>query len=122
MTIEELKRLESEATAGQWRTHRNSSPMTVMRGAVEVRAGEKNEFHPYVGPHNAALIAALRNSAPALLACAELVAEMADGECWDPQVIHDGHGTSIETEHEEDCGECLPCRARTLMAAFKASP
>jgi len=71
---------------------------------------------------NMALIAALRNSAPALLACADLVAEMADGECWDPQVIHDGHGTSIETEHEEDCGECLPCRARTLMAAFKASP
>jgi len=99
VTIEDLKRLEAAAGPAPWDRHG--------RLARHIYCTEPDGYQGEVcscdADDDVALIAALRNSAPALLACAELVAEMA--ECDDVT----GNGQWLN-------------RAATLMAAFKASP
>ncbi len=107
MTIEELKRLEGAATPGPWIDYDGveQHPETGEQIAVcpplihEGRPGGEMlcEGTGQGYDQNIALIAALRNAAPALVRCAELVAEMV------------GPGDTIDLSVMLD-------RARSLMA------
>lgn len=130
MTIEELKRLESEATGGKWdiqlrapnpqpaepsyhvsshacRTFSSYGSVAVITGGTHETSGNDAEF-----------IAALRNAAPALLEAMELVRVVA-GECEDPQqyCAHDIYGNAVE--EREDCGACYACLARAIVSKLE---
>lgn len=76
--IEELKRLEAEATPGPWWTDGNG-PWKIHHGDACDRVVTCTPSPDVgTGTKNAALIAALRNAAPALLRAAERVRELED--------------------------------------------
>ena len=77
MTIERLRELEQAATPGPWQSHVDSRrALSVLDGSsipYRVAAIPKRDYWPLdgAGEANAALIAAMRNALPALLAAAD---------------------------------------------------
>lgn len=99
MTIEELRRLESQATPGPWHIDGAETDNIIAlrndKQQVLVINGKRRG--------DAAFIAALRNAAPALLRVAELAAAVAD--MWDPRGSDEMHElrsalAALEARHD----------------------
>jgi len=101
-TLAELRRLEAEATPGPWEWvgdglygHEPDDWVLYLRWV------EDNRVALHRSDHDAALIAALRNAAPALLARAELAGRLA--RCLDATLCPDCDDGVVD---EEECPHC----------------
>lgn len=74
MTLDELKRLEEAATKGSWHTNDIGDIFTARNVKLGTVLGGHDSFA------NAALIVALRNAAPALIAIAVIADNFCSGE------------------------------------------
>ena len=102
--LDELERLESAATCGPWLAAAGAAGTDAISGTDRDADGLWNVWlADNVIPQDAALIVALRNALPSLLACARLVREIADDY------------VCVAAVTDEVC-ECPGCSARRAIA------
>jgi hypothetical protein len=121
--IEELRRLEGNATPGPWmvaddRVHEHGAEVAIIdAGLSVVRTLDDSLIEPADPEADAHFIAAARNAMPLLLDVVEAARQTGwnerDGRCWCPE----SRETTGKPEHEPRCA-----RLRAALAALDSQP
>jgi hypothetical protein len=102
--LDELERLEREATAGPWHVYDDDELIGPNKISV---VSASIDDHGYFGEAgDAAFVAALRNAAPALIARARRADELEAGNAWRPIETAPKDGTVIWATNGDDQFEC----------------